>query len=180
MSTNKKSLSFVSGLYLALFLTNIRMFFLRLYMRYIFPSRFLFVITVTDRANQKQTQMDRNVPQLTNMESNAQKAIQITDITLWSPRSNQVLSTGLGRKYGIKFARYSTIYIFQGSGRGPTIFQGVQLFPEGVQLPIPYRNPYILVIFQGGGGVRTPCPPSGSAIEICQNMSCNANSSFIL
>ena len=25
------------------------------------------------------------------------------------------------------------------------------------------KEPYIFVIFQGGGGVRTPCPPSGSA-----------------
>ena len=25
------------------------------------------------------------------------------------------------------------------------------------------RKPYIFVIFQGGGGVRTHCPPSGSA-----------------
>ena len=25
------------------------------------------------------------------------------------------------------------------------------------------RKPYIFVIFHGGGGVRTPCPPSGTA-----------------
>ena len=36
----------------------------------------------------------------------------------------------------------------------------------GVQLLIPYRNgPYILWFSRGGGGVWTPCPPSGSALD---------------
>ena len=39
---------------------------------------------------------------------------------------------------------------FPGGG-GPT-------FTRGVQLLIPYRNPYNLS-FSRGGGVRTPCPP---------------------
>ena len=55
--------------------------------------------------------------------------------------------------------------IFQGS-RGVQHFPGgggVQLFPGGgVQLLIPYRNPYNLWFSRGG--VRTPCPPSGSAL----------------
>ena len=47
-----------------------------------------------------------------------------------------------------RFQRGSNI--FQGGG-GPT-------FSEGVQLLIPYRNPYNLWFSRGGGGVRTPCP----------------------
>ena len=31
------------------------------------------------------------------------------------------------------------------------------------------KKPYIFVIFHGGGGVRTPCPPSGSAHEMPHN-----------
>ena len=33
---------------------------------------------------------------------------------------------------------------------------------QGIRTSI-VQKPYIFVIFQGGGGVRTPCPPSGSA-----------------
>ena len=47
--------------------------------------------------------------------------------------------------------------------RGPTFSRGgVQLFPgrSGVQLLIPYRNPYILLFSRGGGPVHSP---SGSA-----------------
>ena len=46
---------------------------------------------------------------------------------------------------------------FQGGG-------GVQLFPEGVQLLIPYTNPYNLWFSRGGGGSGPPVPPSGSAL----------------
>ena len=62
---------------------------------------------------------------------------------------------------------FKEIYHFSRSQRGSNIFQGgggVQLFPGGggVQLLIPYRNPYNLSFSRG---VRTPCPPSGPALE---------------
>ena len=41
---------------------------------------------------------------------------------------------------------------------GSNIFQGGPTFSRGVQLLVPYKNPYNLW-FPGGGGVRTPCPP---------------------
>ena len=58
--------------------------------------------------------------------------------------------------------------IFQGSRGGPTFSRGgggFQLFPVGggVQLLIPYRT-HITFDLPGGGGVRTPCRPSGSAL----------------
>ena len=59
-------------------------------------------------------------------------------------------------------------YHFSRFQRGFNIFQGVQLFPGGgggVQLLIPYRNPYTCD-FPGGGGSGPPAPPpSGSALE---------------
>ena len=50
-------------------------------------------------------------------------------------------------------------YHFSRFQRGPTFSRGVQLF----QLHIPSRNPYNLW-FSRGGGVRTPCPTSVSAL----------------
>ena len=53
-----------------------------------------------------------------------------------------------------RFQRRSNI--FQGGGGGSNFSQG-----GGVQLLIPYRNPYNLCFFKG---VPDPCPPSGSAL----------------
>ena len=44
---------------------------------------------------------------------------------------------------------------------------GVQLFPGGVQLHFPYRNPYNLYFFRGGGS-GPPVPPSGSALAVSE------------
>ena len=45
-------------------------------------------------------------------------------------------------------------------GGGGGGWWGVQIFPGGVQLLIPYRNPYNLRFSRGeGGGVWTPCSP---------------------
>ena len=60
--------------------------------------------------------------------------------------------------------------IFHGSRGGPTFSRGVQLFPGGgggggggsnCLFPI---ETHITCDFPGGG-VRTPCPPSGSALD---------------
>ena len=67
-----------------------------------------------------------------------------------------------------QFQRTLSFSRFQGGG--------VQHFPGGgVQLLIPYRNPYNLWFSRGGGGVRTPCPslwihtwrPWGNGMFLC-------------
>ena len=56
------------------------------------------------------------------------------------------------------------IYRFQGFRGGPTLSRGSNFFQGGgVQLLIPYRNPYIACDFPGGGS-GPPVPPSGSAL----------------
>ena len=62
-----------------------------------------------------------------------------------------------------QFQRNLSFFKVPGGGGGVQHFPGgVQLFPGGgVQLLIPYRNPYNLWFSRG---VRTPCPPSGSAL----------------
>ena len=51
------------------------------------------------------------------------------------------------------------IQIFKGEGGG-------QVFPgDGVPTVHSYRNPLSLMIFQGGGGVRTPNPPMASFLH---------------
>ena len=52
---------------------------------------------------------------------------------------------------------FKEIYLFSRLQMGSNFFQGVQLFPGGFQLLIPYRNQYIICDFPEG--VRTPCPP---------------------
>ena len=53
--------------------------------------------------------------------------------------------------------------LFQGSRGDPTFSRGVQLFPGGDQMLISIET-HITCDFQvGGGEVRTPYPPSGSA-----------------
>ena len=56
-----------------------------------------------------------------------------------------------------EISRFSRLQI------GSNFFQGVQLFPGGVQLLIPYRNPFNLW-FSKGGPDPCPPPPSGSAL----------------
>ena len=69
------------------------------------------------------------------------------------------------------FKENYTFILFQGSRGAPTFFPGggVQLFLRGggmgVQLLIPYRNPYNLCFFRVGGG-SWPLAPSGWAYAI--------------
>ena len=64
---------------------------------------------------------------------------------------------------------FKEIYHFSRFQRGSNIFQGGPTFSRwGVQLLIPYRNPYNYITCDFPGGVRTPCPPSGSALENMQ------------
>ena len=52
---------------------------------------------------------------------------------------------------------FKDIYHVSRFQRGSNIFQGVQLFPGGVQLLILYRNP-LTCDFPGGGGSGPPVP----------------------
>ena len=68
--------------------------------------------------------------------------------------------------YRSQMVNFKEIYHFSRSQRGSNIFQVGPTFSRGgVQLLIPYRNPYNLSFSRG---VRTPCPPSGSALA-CHN-----------
>ena len=61
---------------------------------------------------------------------------------------------------------FKEIYHFSRFQRGSNIFQGgggCPTFSRGVQLLIPYRNPYNLRFSRGGSGPPVP-PPSGSAL----------------
>ena len=58
--------------------------------------------------------------------------------------------------YRSQMVNFKEIYHFSRFQRGPTFSRGFQLFPRGVQLLIPYNNPYNLWFSRG---VRTPCPP---------------------
>ena len=64
---------------------------------------------------------------------------------------------------------FKEIYLFQGSRGGPTFSRGGggQLFPEGSNCLFPIET-HITCDFPGGGGggVRTPCPPSRSALDL--------------
>ena len=51
---------------------------------------------------------------------------------------------------------FKEIYRFSRLQMGSNFFQGVQLFPGGVQLLIPYRNSFNLWFSRGG---PDPCPP---------------------
>ena len=46
--------------------------------------------------------------------------------------------------YRSQMVNFEEIYRFSRLQMGPNFFQGVQLFPGGVQLLIPYRNPFNL------------------------------------
>ena len=64
------------------------------------------------------------------------------------------------KKYRSQMANFKEIYIFQGSGGGPTFYRGGSNYFQGggVQLLIPYRNPYNLW-FSRGSGPPVPPPP---------------------
>ena len=64
--------------------------------------------------------------------------------------------------YRSQMVNFKEIYRFSRLQMGSNFFQGVQLFPGGVQLLIPYRNPFNLC-FPRGGPDPLP-PPSGSAL----------------
>ena len=59
--------------------------------------------------------------------------------------------------YRSQMVNFKEIYRFSRLQMGSNFFQGVQLFPGGVQLLIPYRNPFWFVIFKRGSG--PPGPP---------------------
>ena len=63
--------------------------------------------------------------------------------------------------YRSQMVNFKTIYRFSRLQMGSNFFQGVQLFPGGVQLLIPIET-HLICDFQEG--VRTPCPPSRSAL----------------
>ena len=65
--------------------------------------------------------------------------------------------------YRSQMVNFKEIYRFSRLQMGSNFFQGVQLFPGGVQLLIPYRNPFNLR-FSRGGPDPLPPPPSGSAL----------------
>ena len=65
--------------------------------------------------------------------------------------------------YRSQMVNFKEICRFLRLQMGSNFFQGVQLFPGGVQLLIPYRNPYNLW-FSRGGPDPLPPPPSGSAL----------------
>ena len=82
--------------------------------------------------------------------------------------------------YRSQMVYFKENYHFHGSRGGPTFTRGVQVLSGGgggVQLLIPYRNPYNLW-FLRGGGVRTPCPPSGSALVARPNWNIVPNCSL--
>ena len=60
--------------------------------------------------------------------------------------------------YRSQMVNFKEIYRFSRLQMGSNFFQGIQLFPGGVQLLIPYRNPYNLWFSRGGA------PTSGSAL----------------
>ena len=71
--------------------------------------------------------------------------------------------------YSSQMVNFKEIYHFSRFQRGSIIFQGVggpTFSRRGVQLLIPYRNPYNLWFSRG---VRTPCPTSGSALVWPEN-----------
>ena len=65
--------------------------------------------------------------------------------------------------YRSQMVNFKEIYRFWRLQMGSNFFQGVQLFPGGVQLLIHYRNPFNLW-FSIGGPDPLPPPPSGSAL----------------
>ena len=60
--------------------------------------------------------------------------------------------------YRSQMVNFKEIYRFSRLQMGSNFFQGLQLFPGGVQLLIPYRNPYNLW-FPRGGPDPLPPPP---------------------
>ena len=78
---------------------------------------------------------------------------------IFSPQLILLKSNGLFRRKLSFFKVPEGVQHFPG---GPSFSRGGGGGGGGVQLLIPYRNPYNLWFSRGG--VRTPCPPSGSAL----------------
>ena len=70
--------------------------------------------------------------------------------SIWQKSSDNVFFLSLF--YRSQMLMSKKTICFQGSRGGPTFSRG------GVQLLIPYRNPYNVWFSRGGGG-QTPCPP---------------------
>ena len=66
--------------------------------------------------------------------------------------------------YRSQMVNFKEIYRFLRLQMGSNFFQGVQLFPGGVQLLIPYRNPFNLW-FSRGGPDPLPLPPLDPHLE---------------
>ena len=80
--------------------------------------------------------------------------------SIWQKSSDVFvfLVLSLFYKIKVKWLISKKTIIFQGSGGGPTFSRG-----GGVQLLIPFRNPYNLWFSRG---VRPPPPPLGSALAL--------------
>ena len=65
--------------------------------------------------------------------------------------------------YRSQMVNFKEIYHFSRFQKGPTFSRGVQFFPGGSNCFFPIET-HITCDFPGG--VRTPCPPSGSALAI--------------
>ena len=76
------------------------------------------------------------------------------------------ISLVLSLFYRSQMVNFKEIFRFLRLQIGSNFFQGVQLFPGGVQLLIPYRNPFNLWFSRGGPDHLPPPPPrpSGSAL----------------
>ena len=84
--------------------------------------------------------------------------------------------------YRSQMGDFKEIYHFQGSRGGPNFSRGGPLFFQGVQLLIPYRNPYNLWFSRGGGVSGPPVPPLDphlSSVITQQALQCSSGHSFL-
>ena len=77
--------------------------------------------------------------------------------------------------YSSQMVNFKEIYHVSRFQRGSNVFQGGPTFSRGggVQLLIPYRNPYNLLFSRGVRTPCPPCPPSGSQHQGYQHDSKN-------
>ena len=83
--------------------------------------------------------------------------------SVWQKKALTTFFLVLSLFYRSQMVNFIEIYHFSRFQRGSNIFQGGPTFSRGVQLLIPYRNPYNLWFSRGGPDPLSP-PPSGSAL----------------